>query len=36
VINTTTGQGDMIILYASDEAQEKYNITDQVMQELGI
>jgi outer membrane protein len=36
VINTTTSQGDMIILYASDEAQEKYNITDQVMQELGI
>ena len=36
VINTTTSQGDMIILYASDEAQEKYNITDQVMKELGI
>lgn len=36
VINTTTSQGDMIILYASDEAQEKYNITDQVMQELDI
>jgi len=36
VINTTTSQGDVIILYASDEAQQKYNITDQVMQELGI
>lgn len=36
VLNTTTSQGDMIILYASDEAQKKYNITDQVMQELGI
>lgn len=36
VINTTTSQGDVIILYASDEAKQKYNITDQVMQELGI
>ncbi len=36
VINTTTSQGDVIILYASDEAQQKYNITDQVMRELGI
>lgn len=36
VINTTTSQGDTIILYASDEAQEKYNITDQVMSELDI
>lgn len=36
VINTTTSQGDMIILYASDEAQQNYNITDQVMRELGI
>ncbi|MDZ7682421.1 MAG: OmpH family outer membrane protein [Fodinibius sp.] len=36
VINTTTSQGDVIVLYASDEAQQKYNITDQVMQELGI
>lgn len=34
VINTTTSQGDVIILYASDEAQSKYNITDQVMDEL--
>lgn len=36
VINTTTSQGDAIILYTSDEAQQKYNITDQVMRELGI
>lgn len=36
VINTTTSQGDVIILYASDEAQQKYNITDQVMNELDI
>lgn len=36
VLNTTTSGGDAIILYASDEAQEKYDITDQVMQQLGI
>lgn len=36
VINTTTSQGENIILYTSDEAEEKYNITDQVMRELGI
>lgn len=36
VLNTTTSNGDAIILYASDEAQEKYDITDQVMQQLGI
>lgn len=36
VLNTTTTNGDVIILYASDEAKEKYNITDQVMRELGI
>lgn len=36
VINTTTSQGDMIILYASPEAQQRYNITDAVMRELGI
>ena len=34
VLNTTTSNGDVIILYASDEAQKKYNITDQVMSEL--
>lgn len=36
VINTTTSQGDVIILYASDEAQQKYDITDQVMKKLNI
>lgn len=36
VLNTTTTNGDVIILYASDRAKEKYDITDQVMQELGI
>lgn len=34
VLNTATSSGDVIILYASDEAQKKYNITDQVMREL--
>lgn len=34
VINSTTSQGDMIVLYASPEAQKKYNITDEVMAEL--
>lgn len=36
VINSTTSQGDRIILYTSNEAQQKYNITDRVMKELGI
>ena len=36
VLNTTTSAGDVIILYASPQAQEKYNITDAVMRELGI
>jgi outer membrane protein len=36
VINTNTSGGDVIILYASDEAKQKYNITEQVMNELGI
>lgn len=36
VLNTTTSAGDVIILYASDEAQQQYDITDQVMRELGI
>lgn len=36
VINYSTSQGDAIILYTSDEAEQKYNITDQVMRELGI
>ncbi len=36
VINTTTSNGDVIILYASDEAEQQYNITEEVMSELGI
>ncbi|HKK46935.1 MAG TPA: OmpH family outer membrane protein [Balneolaceae bacterium] len=36
VFNQNTSNGDVIILYASDEAQQKYNITQQVMDELGI
>jgi|AntRauTorcE11898_2_1112593.scaffolds.fasta_scaffold11496_3 outer membrane protein len=36
VLNTTTNNGDLIILYASDEAKQKYDITEEVMQELGI
>lgn len=36
VLNTTTSSGDQIILYASKEYQSKYDITEAVMQELGI
>lgn len=36
VLNTTTSNGDVIILYASPDAREKYDITDAVMQQLGI
>lgn len=36
VLNTTTSNGDVIILYASDEAQQKYDITDRVMRQMGI
>ncbi|MDZ7715919.1 MAG: OmpH family outer membrane protein [Balneolaceae bacterium] len=36
VLNTTTSQGDEIILYVSEDAQNKYDITDQVMRQLGI
>lgn len=36
VLNTTTSNGDLIILYASEEAQNKYDITEEVMAELGI
>lgn len=36
VLNTTTSSGDQIILYASQEFQERYDITDAVMQELGV
>lgn len=36
VLNTVTSNGDYILLYISEEAQNKYNITDEVMNELGI
>lgn len=36
VLNTATSSGDLIILYASDEFQQKYDITQAVMEELGI
>lgn len=36
VLNTTTSTGDLIILYASEEFQAKYDITEAVMKELGI
>ena len=36
VLNTTTSTGDVIILYVSNEAEQKYNITDEVMDALGI
>lgn len=36
VLNTTTSSGDLIILYASEEYQQKYDITERVMAELGI
>lgn len=36
VLNTATSTGDVIILYASPEAQQKYDITDEVMADLGI
>ncbi|NGP89318.1 OmpH family outer membrane protein [Fodinibius halophilus] len=34
VINKTTSQGDRIVLYTSSEAKEKYDITEEVMEEL--
>lgn len=36
VLNTTTNNGDLIILYASPDYQGKYDITRQVMDELGM
>lgn len=36
VINTRTSNSDVIVLYASDEAKEEYDITQQVMDELDI
>lgn len=36
VLNTMTQSGDYIILYASDSAQQKYDITQQVENELNL
>ncbi len=36
VFNTTTSTGDYILLYASDDAQQKYNITEKVIAKLGM
>lgn len=36
VLNTTTSGGDVIILYVSEEVQSEYDITDAVMNDLGI
>lgn len=36
VLNTTTSTGDLIILYASEEFQSNYDITEDVMKELGV
>ncbi|MEX0679861.1 MAG: OmpH family outer membrane protein [Balneolales bacterium] len=36
VLNTMTNSGDFIILYASDEAQQNYDITEEVMQRLDL
>jgi Outer membrane protein (OmpH-like). len=36
VLNTTTSTGDVIILYASEEAQKQYDITEAVLAKLGI
>ena len=36
VLNTTTSSGDMIILYASEYFRAKFDITQSVMEELGM
>jgi outer membrane protein len=36
VLNTTTSQGDVIILYVRDEIRDESDITDAVMENLGI
>lgn len=36
VLNTTTSSGDQIILYVAQDYANKYDITDEVMQQLGI
>lgn len=34
VLNTTTSTGDLVILYASEDYQAKYDITEKVMEQL--
>lgn len=36
VLNTTTSTGDLVILYVSEDYAAKYNITESVMEELGM
>jgi outer membrane protein len=36
VLNSTTNTGDYVILYASEEYSAKYDITEAVMEELGM
>ena len=36
VFNTMTSTGDFILLYASEDAQQKYNITEKVIAKLGM
>ncbi|MCH8558805.1 MAG: OmpH family outer membrane protein [Balneolia bacterium] len=36
VINTMVNNGDMVILYASDEMREQFDITNRVKREMGI
>jgi len=36
VLNTTTSTGDVIILYVREDLREEYDITDEVMRNLGI
>lgn len=36
VINTRTSQSDVVVLYASEKAKQKYDITKEVMDELDI
>ena len=36
VLNTTTSTGDVIILYVAPDVESEYDITDAVMQNLGI
>ena len=36
VLNTTTSTGDLVILYVSEEYRAKYDITEAVMEKLGM